>query len=182
MLLEERLLESARVRVAGSFLVLTSLAVLSGVAAADPLSPDTVWTPEARASAPEWVRFWIGFMFAVFGSGLLLVWRHPTALWMLGAFIASHLASGIEILLLDVNRLTVGLIAINHCVFWTPAAIIFHRQTRGTEARSLFGAWRWLALATAAFSLIFDYRDAALYLITLVSCSSALGRVPSVCH
>jgi len=140
------------------------LVALSAAATAAPLSPDTIWTPEARAGAPAWVQIWIGFMFAVFGAGLLLVWKHRAAWWMVGAFIGSHLASGLEILYLGPERLTVGLIAINHCVFWTPSAVVFYRQTRETRTASLFGVWRWLVLATAAFSLVFDYRDAALLL------------------
>jgi len=141
----------------------TLLAALS--AAAAPLSPDTIWTPEARAAAPAWVQIWLRFMFVVFGAGLALAWKHPAAWWMVGAFAGSHLASGLEILFLGPRRLTVGLIAINHCVFWTPAAVVFYLQTRGTEAGSVFGVWRWLVLATAAFSLVFDYRDAVLFLV-----------------
>jgi len=133
--------------------------------AAAPLTPQTVWTPEARAAAPQWVQLWILFMFAVTGVGLLLVWKHRMAWWMVGAFIASHIASGLEILLLGPERLTVGLIALNHCVFWTPAAVVFYRRTRGTGAATLFGGWRWVALATTAFSLVFDFRDAALFLL-----------------
>lgn len=141
-----------------------SLVALSAAATGAPLSPDTIWTPEARASAPVWVQIWIGFMFVVFGAGLVLAWKHRAAWWMVGAFVGSHLASGLEILLLGPERLTVGLIAINHCVFWTPAAVAFYRRTRGTRVASVFGLWRWLVLATAAFSLIFDYRDAVLLL------------------
>jgi len=151
------------------FCAMMALVALSEVAAATPLSADTVWTSEARASAPEWVQVWLGFMFVVFGVGLVLVWRHRAAWWMVGAFIGSHLASGLEILLLGADRLTVGLIALNHCVFWTPAAVVFYRQTRGTQTGSVFGLWRWLVLATSAFSLVFDYRDAALYLISRVA-------------
>jgi len=142
------------------------LAVVSAGAAATPLSPDTVWTPAARASAPAWVQIWIGFMFVVFGAGLVLAWRHRAAWWMVGGFIGSHLASGLEIAFLGPERLTVGVIAINHCVFWTPTAVVFYRQTRGTQAGGVFGVWRWLVLATAAFSLVFDYRDAVLLLAT----------------
>jgi len=143
----------------------TFLAALT--AGATPLTPGTVWTSEARAAAPEWVQLWIMFMFAVAGAGLLLAWKHRAAWWIVGAFIVSHLASGLEIFLLGPERLTVGLIAINHCVFWTPAGVVFYRRTRGTQAASLFGAWRWLALGTFAFSLIFDYRDAALLLFSI---------------
>jgi len=142
------------------------LPALVATATAATLSPDTVWTSEVRASAPEWVQIWIRFMFVIFGAGLVLAWKHRAAWWMVGAFIASHLASGLEILLLGPERLTVGLIALNHCVFWTPAAVVFYRQTRGTETRAVFGVWRWIVLATAAFSLVFDYRDAVLLLFS----------------
>lgn len=74
-------------------------------------------------------------------------------------------ASGMEIFLLGSERLTVGMIAINHCVFWTPAAIGFLATTRSTPFTTPFGVWRIVVLGTAAFSLFFDYRDAWAFLL-----------------
>ncbi len=139
--------------------------LLTTVATTTDVTPGTVWNEAARASMPAWVQVWIYFMFVVFGSGLAFVRKHPQAWWMIGAFAASHLASGMEILLLGPERLTVGMIAINHCVFWTPAAIGFLATTRSTPFTTPFGVWRIVVLVTAAFSLFFDYRDAWAFLI-----------------
>jgi len=166
-----RFRESTRCGLVAVAFVASLLCALGAGAA--PLTPHTVWTPEARAAAPEWVQVWIMFMFVVAGAGLLLAWKHRAAWWVVGGFVVSHLASGLELLVLGPERLTVGLIAINHCLFWTPAAIIFYRRTRGTELASLFGTWRWVALATSAFSLVFDYRDAVFFLF--FSSPGALG-------
>ena len=143
---------------------LCSAAVLFADCAAAEVTPHTVWTPEARSAMPAWVQGWIPFMFVVFGSGLAFVRKHPEAWWMVGAFALSHLASGLEMMILGTGRLTVGMIAINHCLFWTPAAFCFLARTCGTPFGSPFGIWRATVFATAAFSLVFDYRDAWAFL------------------
>ena len=120
------------------FLWLIWAATLS--AGATEVTPETVWNQEARSSMPRWVQAWIYFMFIAFGSGVLFVRRHPEAWWMVGAFATSHLASGLVILLLGPDRLTVGIVSINHCIFWTPATVLIARKTRMTPVATPFGA------------------------------------------
>jgi hypothetical protein len=149
---------------AAIFLSLICVATLAVGAGATEVTPETVWNQEARSSMPRWVQAWIYFMFLAFGSGLFFVRRHSEAWWMVGAFAASHLASGLEILLLGPERLTVGIVSINHCIFWTPATVLFARKTRTTPFATPFGAWRAVVIGTAVFSLAFDYRDAFAFL------------------
>jgi len=144
--------------------VLCAVLALSADCAIAEVTPHTVWTPEARAAMPAWVQVWIPFMFVAFGCGLAFVRKHREAWWMVGAFALSHLASGLEMAILGPERLTVGMIAMNHCLVWTPAAICFFASTRSTPPGSPFGIWRATVLATAAFSLVFDYRDALAFL------------------
>lgn len=53
---------------------------------------------------------------------------------------------------------------IHHCIFWTPATVLFARKTRTTPLATPFGAWRGVVIGTAVFSLVFDYRDAVAFL------------------
>ncbi len=141
-----------------------SFAVLFAASGALASTPETVWNSAARSSMPNWVQAWIYLMFIIFGAGLAFVRKHPHAWWMVGAFVASHLASGLEIILLGPERLTVGTIALNHCVFWTPATVLFVAATRNTALVTPFGTWRVAVVGTAVFSLVFDYRDAVAFL------------------
>lgn len=147
-------------RIAG--LAACALCLVAPSAAA--ITPDTVWNSAAREALPSWVQVWIYSMFLIFGAGLAFVRKHPSAWWMVGAFAASHLGSGLERILLGPERLTVGMIAINHCIFWTPAAVCFVATTRETPLTTPFGTWRVAVIGAAVFSLLFDYRDAAAYL------------------
>jgi hypothetical protein len=151
-------------RLGPTLLVSCGLVALGSGAAGAQVTPHTVWTPEARSAPPVWVQLWIPFMFLVFGTGLLFVRKHPHAWWMVGTFLASHLASGIERSILGAECLTVGMIALNHSLFWTPAAVCFFLTTRIVRAPKSFRIWRSAVLATTAISLVFDYRDARSFL------------------
>lgn len=130
------------------------------------VTPFTVWTEEARASLPLWVQRWILFMLAAFAAGLIFVKDHVAARWMVAAVIVSHLASAFFLFVLGPETLKVGVIAINHVVFWTPAAVYLALKGAPKKKAPLYSIWRYLALAVVAFSLFFDFRDAALFLFT----------------
>jgi hypothetical protein len=149
---------------AARIVVLVSFALFFAASGAVAITPETVWDSDARSSTPTWVQAWVYFMFIIFGAGIAFVRKHSHAWWMVGAFAASHLTSGLEMLLLGPQRLTVGMIAINHCIFWTPATLLFARGTRNTPKTTLFGVWRIAIVGTAVFSVLFDYRDAIAFL------------------
>jgi hypothetical protein len=130
------------------------------------VTPFTVWNEEARASLPILTQRWIIFMLATFALGLLFVRDHVAARWMVGAVVVSHLSSAAVILLLGPEHLKVGIIAIEHVIFWTPAALYLLFKGAPTGRAPLYRVWRYAALSVAAISLIFDYRDAALFLFT----------------
>lgn len=128
------------------------------------VTPFTVWTSEARSLLPQWVQYWIYFMFLMTGTGLLFVKDHVEARWSVGAFVASHLASAFEILVFGQDGFVVGMISINHCVFWTPTALYLLTRLKAMTLLSPFGIWMVGMLVVFSFSLIFDYRDAFIYL------------------
>ena len=105
-------------------------------------------------------------MLATFAAGLLFVKNHTAARWMVAAVVGSHLASAFFLFVLGPETLKVGVIAINHVVFWTPAAVYLALKGAPGQSAPLYAAWRYLALGVAAFSLIFDFRDAGLFLFT----------------
>lgn len=133
------------------------------------VTPFTVWNSEARSELALWAQYWVNFMFVMTGIGLFFVKNHVEARWAVGAFVASHLASGAEILLFGEDKFVVGMIAINHCIFWTPAAVYLARSLRRNELATPFGFWLVGMVGAFVFSLIFDYRDAFIYISSFVT-------------
>ena len=55
--------------------------------------PLEVWDNAARQSMPQWVQIWLAIMMSTFALGLLFVWRHVEARWVVGGFIAMLLVT-----------------------------------------------------------------------------------------
>jgi hypothetical protein len=55
------------------------------------------------------------------------------------------------------------MIAVNHCVVWTPALIFLLIRSQGIDLRSSYGIWCFAAGGVFVISLWFDYRDAMIY-------------------
>ena len=146
--------------------LLSALLLVPASLALAEVTPFTVWTEEARTDMPQWAQYWIYFMFIMAGLGLIFVWKHVGARWGVGAFIVSHIFSAAEVITLGEDNFLVGMIAINHAVVWTPALIVMLLQLKKVNLRSPYGVWLIGICATFAFSLIFDYRDAFIYLFT----------------
>jgi len=130
------------------------------------VTPFTVWTDSARADLPQWVQYWLYFMFMMAGLGLIFVWKHVGARWGVGAFVVSHLFSAAELLTFGADNFLVGMIAINHAVVWTPALVMMALHLKKVNLRSPYGVWLVGMCGTFAFSLVFDYCDAFIYLFT----------------
>lgn len=143
-------------------LLLLTLYNTTGVTAE--VTPFTVWTSEARQDLPLWVQYWIYVMFMMAGLGLLFVRSHAEARWASGAFALSHVLSGLELLVVGEDNFRVGMIAINHCIVWTPAFLRLASSVRRADLRSAFGIWHIGMLGVFAFSLAFDFRDAFVFL------------------
>ncbi len=142
------------------------LAATEHASAATELTPFSVWNEEARAASPLWVQRWIVFMLCTFAAGLLFVRDHSAARWIVASVVVSHMASALVLLVLGPPALTIGVIALNHAVFWTPAAAYLAIKGSPESPAPIYGAWRYLMLAVIAFSLFFDFRDAAIFLFT----------------
>lgn len=148
------------------FALAATVAEQAAVVAAADLTPFSVWNEEARAASPLWVQRWIIFMLCTFFAGLLFVRNQVAARWIVASVVVSHLASAFVLVVFGPAALTVGIIAINHIVFWTPAAINLALRGAPTSDAPVYGAWRYLMLGVIAFSLVFDFRDAAIFLFS----------------
>ncbi len=105
-------------------------------------------------------------MLCTFAAGLLFVRNHLAARWIVASVVMSHMASALVLLVLGPTALTIGVVAINHVVFWTPDAIYLAVKRASNFPAPLYGIWRYLMLAVIAFSLVFDVRDAVVFLFT----------------
>jgi len=84
----------------------------------------TVWDAEAQNNLPAWVCIWLKMLFASFVVGLLFSWKHSSARWLVGSFVASMFAIDGIFPVLGVS-VTVGLIALVHILLWLPGLFVF---------------------------------------------------------
>lgn len=118
----------------------------------------------ADADLPGWVRIWMGWLLAIGLSSLVFATRQAGARWLAAGFVASHaLLAGIAAIQ-GPDEVTVGLVAMSHAMFWTPALLYLAFGANDVDVTSVYGVWSLLATATLGFSLFFDWRDTALYL------------------
>lgn len=122
-----------------------------------------LWDDEAKANLPQWIKLWLMFMLLVFASGLLFVWRHMEARWVVGGVIAGLLFSRFAVPALGLVPLS-GLVALVHLIFWSPALFLLIKNRPFAKGWSAYAVWSGLATFCIVFSFVFDVRDAAIYL------------------
>ena len=122
-----------------------------------------VWDAQAMNTTPQWVKIWLMIMAVSFATGLLFVWKHPIARWVVGGFIASLIASKMITSVFDVVGLS-GFVALMHLIFWSPALYQLLSNKPFLKERSAFSIWSGVITFVILFSFIFDIRDAVIYL------------------
>jgi len=72
-----------------SFLLIGFLSVESSIAATYEPGHQALqlWNEEAMKNVPQWLNIWLSIMVGAFALGLLFVWRHVAARWLVGGFI-----------------------------------------------------------------------------------------------
>ena len=147
--------------------VLVYNVVLPGTALAQAYTsghqPLELWDAEGQANAPAWIGIWLNILLAVFALGLLFVWRHIEARWVVGGFLATIPTTILLTQVLGVAPLS-GLFALMHVVFWSPALYVLLTRRPFLGERSLYGLWSGAITAVIIFSFIFDIPDSAIYL------------------
>jgi len=137
----------------------------AGTALADGSVPHSLetWDNAARLGLPLWLKAWLGFLAISFLASLFFVRDRPAARAVAIGFAVSHvLVIGIEAS--EVTRLTTGLVSLTHAIGWTPALFVMLREPGRTEPMTHYGWWSRQMLFVLVAALIFDYRDAGMYL------------------
>ncbi len=112
---------------------------------------------------PNWVLQWMSVQrFIMLGCLWFVFWHAEARVYML-ATLLSHVISYTEIAYAPVERLSLGLVSLNHLT-WIPALVLMAKNCRSVDWKSSYGLWYALALFQLVFSLIFDMRDSAIYL------------------
>ena len=90
--------------------------------------------------------------------------NHVPARWWFAGFVISH---GI-VVVMGMPNMTVyaGQVSLFHILFWTPGAIALFLYRPKIRWPSAFAVWAILAAIFYSVSMIFDLRDAAIWLFS----------------
>jgi hypothetical protein len=133
-----------------------------------------LWDNAARLALPVFLKGWLFFLAATFLASLAFVRRHPPARWAIAGFAASHLVL-VVIGAAELATIRTGLVSLAHSVCWAPVLVVLILALPGTPPRSAYGIWCRMLIAIIAIALVFDVRDAAMYLYYQWAGHPALG-------
>ena len=121
------------------------------------------WNMEARRNMPLVMKLWLGAMLVTNLAAVFFVSKHVAARWVLGAWLFSHAWIAI---LEGTGAYTVqgGLVSLGHIIVWAPAIYALYRYRSEIQLPSAYGIWASLMLFFYGVSLIFDVRDAFIWL------------------
>ena len=122
-----------------------------------------VWNDEAMNNAPQWLQIWLLVMTASFALGLLFVWRHVAARWLVGGFLLMIVFAVFVVPALNLTPLA-GLFSLLHIIFWMPGFLLMIKERPFVKGFSFYGLWGGLIILVILTSFVFDFRDAAIYL------------------
>lgn len=122
-----------------------------------------LWNSQGIANSPKWVQYWLVIMMSSFAFGLLFVWQHVEARWVVGGVILGLLFSKFILEPIGLQPLS-GLVALVHLIFWSPALYLLLKNRPFSKGFSIYAIWSAWIVAVILFSFLFDIRDAAIYL------------------
>lgn len=122
-----------------------------------------IWDKQAMESVPPLLKYWLYVMMGAFALGLLFVWRHPIARWVLGGFLMTIVLAGFVLPALNVTMFS-GLVALVHLFCWSPALYMLLKHKPFLAGFTPFALWSGLITLVILISFFFDIRDAAIYL------------------
>lgn len=122
------------------------------------------WNMETRLNLPIWLGVWLlGVLLPANLASVFFVRNHVAARWVLGGFFCSHL----WLTLVEVTGAFVvqgGLVSLGHIIFWSPGIYALYRYRSEIELPSAYGIWACVILVVYGVSMIFDVRDAAIWI------------------
>lgn len=122
-----------------------------------------LWNDEAKANVPEAVKIWLTVMMVTFVSGLIFVWKHVPARWVVGGVLLSVGGGGLIAEALGLVVLS-GYVALLHLIFWSPGLFFLIRERAISKGVSLYSVWAAVTTLVIIVSFFFDIRDASIYL------------------
>lgn len=122
-----------------------------------------LWNETAMNNAPQWMNIWLSVMVGSFALGILFVWHHVAARWLVGGFILMVLFVFFVAPILELTPFS-GLFALLHIIFWTPGLIILLKERPFLKGFSFYGVWGGLIILVILISFVFDFPNAAIYL------------------
>ena len=147
-----------------SGLALAAVVLYAKAAGASDALPHSllIWDNAARTSLPLWLALWLLLVVLSFLSSLFFVRRHWAARIAIGGFALSHVLV-VLIELGGVATLRTGLVSVTHVIGWAPVWIVLARELPAAKRDSRYGTWCRVLLAVISVCLIFDFRDAGMY-------------------
>lgn len=113
-------------------------------------------------SLPRTTQNWMLWMNIVFLLGLLFVFSHESARWVLAAYVVAFpIAVPFYIYTRDV-----AMLGVSHILFWTPLLIYLLLEAAEDTTfsfLSLYGVWTVLLMLTITISVVFDVRAVLKY-------------------
>jgi hypothetical protein len=142
--------------------VLAATAILVSEAAA--FYALEAWNMDTRRSLPIGLQIWLlGVLLPTFLASVFFVKEHMAARWVLAGFVCSHLwLTVVEVT--DAFPVQGGLVSLGHIVFWSPAIYALYRYRSEIKLPSAYGIWACMMSFVFAVSMIFDIRDAAIWI------------------
>jgi hypothetical protein len=122
-----------------------------------------LWNETAMNNAPQWLNIWLSVLVGSFALGLLFVWRHVAARWLVGGFILMVLFVLFIAPILELMPFS-GLFALLHIIFWMPGFLILLKERPFLNGFSFYGLWGGLITVVILISFVFDLPNAAIYL------------------
>ncbi len=122
------------------------------------------WNMETRLTLPIWLGVWLlGVLLPANLASVFFVRNHVAARWVLGGFFCSHLWLTI-VEVTDAFVVQGGLVSLGHIVFWSPAIYALYHYRSEIKLPSAYGIWACVMFVVYGVSMIFDVRDAAIWL------------------
>lgn len=120
---------------------------------------------EARAALPPILKGWLMLLLGTFAASLIFVWKKVEARWAIVGLLCAMLAGPAAFRALGWPMLG-GAIALSHLVCWAPVLtiLILKRPFARRQHGKLYRIWTAMLFAVIAISLVFDVRDAWIYL------------------
>ena len=147
------------------FFALLAVAALAIMITTAPTAPYALsdWNMTTRESLPLAMKIWLGSMLLTMIASLVFVRRYIAARWVLAAFVVGHtwiaLAEGFSLF-----AVKGGMVSLGHIIVWAPAIYALIANRDQIKLPSAYGLWACAMLFFYSVSLIFDIRDAAIWI------------------